>query len=157
MGKRTRMILIIFGMFITIFAGSLTTREPDMKQGYAILLAGFVSTTGYLFLVYRRYKTVDYDEPVREFLDKAEKRYQFMSPTDTVILPVLITIFYLGGSMVFRKTLSKYTDQNTIVYIAFLVVFIFVIFMGFYFSRQNWEKENGELLRKIQEMKRRLK
>jgi len=147
--KKTGLYIIIFFAFVAIYSGLLTLNRGTMRDGFSVIVLGFVLATGYMFRLYLRVRSVDYTLPAAIFLRKAEKRYRFMNPADLVISCVLIAIFTLGGGMVVSASFAKYAGDNILPLIIYLAVMASAITIGFISSHRIWEKEKADTIKKI--------
>ena len=55
--------------------------------------------------------------------------------------------------MVFITRLLRYTDNSTLLIIIWVLFFVSLCVFGFWAGRKNWQKEYGDIHRRIMEMK----
>jgi hypothetical protein len=152
--KAILLLLGIFTMFVVVYSGTFSLQKGDMKAGYALLVFGFVLVLGYMFRKFHLISKVDYTAPATVFLQKAEKRYRFMTLADWVVTLPLLALFIIGGSLIVHGSLTKYFGDSIIPVAVYLLIMACAVGVGFWAGRKNWKKQHEATLEKIREMKR---
>jgi magnesium-transporting ATPase (P-type) len=101
---------------------------------------------------------IDYAEPVRAFLAKAEKRYAFATPGYYVFAVTMLLFLGYGTFFYFRDLLRRFfeiTDPLPGVGVT-LVFFGAVCALGFWASRKDWKKEKEGIWLQVRRMREEL-
>jgi len=136
-----------------IYIAIMSSQKGMAQLGYFILGMSLFVAVLYLFLRYKPFSAETYSLPIREFLHKAEHKVSYFSPIDYFILIPLLGFLGTGGGMVFITRLSRYTDNSTLLIIIWVLFFVSLCLFGFWAGHKNWEKEYGDIHRRITEMK----
>ena len=152
--RKKVLLLMFFNLSLAAIYISIMSSQKGMAQlGYSILGMGCIGAVLYLFLRYRPSSAETYSLPMKEFLDRAERKVSYFSPIDYFILIPLLGFLGTGGGMVFITRLSRYTDNSTLLIIIWVLFFVLLCVFGFWAGRKNWQKEYGDIHRRIMEMK----
>ncbi len=140
--------------------GILLTQQASSQQidpGFplrASLAFLFSVLAAVLFFQVKRLSTIDYTEPVTLFLQRAAKRYQFMS-TPALVLAVLISaVLALVASVYIVDVFRRYFDiREASIGLAASFVFVALVFLfGYFVSKKSWKKTKAPLLEQITRM-----
>jgi hypothetical protein len=151
--KKRGFMVAIYSMLFVVYAGTFSLQKDGMKLGYSLLVLGFCLILGYFFYRFLQLNKIDYTAPVNVFLRKAEKRYAYMTLTDWIIIIPILLILGAGGLLVVWFSFGKYVTDPYWAAGIYLVVFFAAVGIGFWASPKQWEKDNGDLYRKIRAMK----
>jgi len=146
-------IIVINCSLAAVYIANMASREGMEALGYFILGMGCIVAVLYLFLRYKPFSAKTYSLPMKEFLDIAERKVSYFSPVDYFILIPLLAFLGTGGGMVFITRLLRYTDNSTLLIIIWVLFFVSLCVFGFWAGRKNWQKEYGDIHRRIMEMK----
>lgn len=151
--KMVFMFMIIILALTVINSTTILTKSGLAALGYEILVFGFVLILIYFFSQLLSLKKVDYTAPSLVFLQKAEKRYAFMKPSDWIIVTPLLLILGAGGGLIVYHSFSKYNVDIQLITAGYILFFIALVIFGFWASRKDWKKDNGRILERIREIR----
>ena len=137
----------------TIYTAIMTSQNGIAQLGYFILVMSFFGAVLFLWFRYRPLSPKSYSIPLREFVERAVRKVSYFNTIDYIILIPLLGFFGTGGGMVFITRLSRYTDNSTLLIIIWVLFFVSLCLFGFWAGHKNWEKEYGDIHRRITEMK----
>lgn len=152
--RKTFYFIIMFFVFVVVYAGTRNLHQGGMRTGFSILVCAFFLILGYFFWFFQRLKRVNYGAPALQFLKDAERRYRFMNASDWMITIPLIVLLISGGAMIVHYTFIKYFGDSMIPLFIYLGFMACVVGFGFWASVVNWRKSKGSILKKIREMQR---
>jgi len=147
--KKVFLLILFFGMFVVIYAGSFISKQGTGKEGYSILILGFCLAMGYLFYGLLKYKKVDYGEPAVGFLKHALARYRFISPVDLIITTPMLLLFITGGYLIVQSSFLKYMENTRIPVAIYLVIMLAAVAIGYWASYKNWKRHKKPLQEEI--------
>lgn len=147
--KAMYFLIIIFVVFIVIYAGISMTKTGDFKGAYGLLILGFALVLLYLFSLLLKIGRVDYTEPASIFLRKALKRHKFMKPIDWILTLPIFATFFTGGFLIVRYSFMKYMENTLIPEIIFIAVFVAAISVGTWSSYRQWKEKKAPLVEEI--------
>jgi len=101
---------------------------------------------------------IDYAEPVRSFLAKAEKRYAF-GTTDFYVFAFSITLFLGYGAFFYISDVLRRYYEIELPLIGLIVTVLFftlVYSFGFWATRKDWKKEKQDIWLQIRKMREEL-
>lgn len=141
----TKALQIAFFSFILIYAGLfLFNLVPGMSTIYhkaagGCYVLGFMLFTYYFRESYKKYKEVNYFEPVKKVLEYAEQRYRFKQQMSFSIIAGMILI----GSGTFIIFYMAFVDKFTFmqIFIGVQSMYIFVIGITIAIGYFAWVKE----------------
>lgn len=158
----TKALQIVFFVFIFLYAGFFIFNPIlDMSTIYHKLTGGcyvlaFMLFTYYFRKSYKKYKEVNYFEPVKTVLEDAEKRYRFWQQKS---LSVILGMILIGAGtfiIFYMAFMNKYTFIQ--IFIGVLSIYFFVIGLSILIAYFAWVKESKpiwlsvkKLLKELQE------
>jgi hypothetical protein len=155
--KNQRKKVIYSIIFISLLAAVYITNMASQKGltalGYLILGMSFIGAVIYLLLRYRSLSPISYSLPLKEFVERAERKINYFNAIDYLIIIPLLAFIGTGGGMVFTTRLLRYTDNATLLIIIWVLFFVSLCIFGFWAGRKNWQKEYGDLHDRIMKMK----
>jgi len=152
--KRNVTFMIILDCALAaVYITNLFFQTGMEALGYFLMGAGLFGGAIYLFLKYKSFSPETYSLPIKEFLERAERKISYFKLTDYLIVVPLLLIIGFGGGLVFISGLLKYTDNFALLLIIWILFYISLCVFGFWAGRKNWEKEYGYILKTIIEMK----
>jgi hypothetical protein len=155
--KKARKKLILFAMYdIMLAVIYLSLHDQELRLynlGMKLLVLGLLSCGLYLLFKARPLKDSLFGLPLNEFLGEAEKRLQYITPKDLLIITPLLVLLGTGGGLVFTSRLSQYTSNLSLLIIIWLVFFTALCAFGFYAGKKNWKKEQGPILDEVKRIK----
>lgn len=150
--KNTRMFIIVMSMLVLIYSSTLLSNRGTMRDGFAILVLGFILTVFYLFWRYRKIRNIDYSAPSVSFLKEAGQRYRFMKPVDWIITILMLFLFIAGGSIIVYSSISKYFGQSVWPLAIYFGVMAAAMVIGFWSGIKIWKRDKKGILEKIRKM-----
>jgi len=148
--KKTRIVIILYFVLIAIYAPMTRVHQPEMKEGFSLLLAGLLLGSFYILWRTKFFKKTDYTAPTLNFLQQTLKRLRFIGgPADWIILPLLLMILITGGGLIVYGTFIKYLNNPMISVYIYLGFMAGVLLVAFTSSFKIWKKEKGEIIRQI--------
>lgn len=151
--KKVLYMVIINFFFAAFYLANMSSQKGLTALGYFILGMGLFGAVLYLLLRYRPLSAESYSLPQREFVERAERKFNYFNTIDYIILIPLLGFLGTGGGMVFTTRLLRYTDNSTLLIIIWVLFFVSLCVFGFWAGKKNWQKEYGGIHRKILEMK----
>jgi hypothetical protein len=121
--------------------------------GYLLMGAGLFLGAIYLYFRNKLFTPETYTLPIREFLERAERKITYFKLTDYLIVVPLLLIIGSGSGLVLITNLTRYTDNLALLIIIWVLFYISLCIFGFWAGRKDWEKEYGYILKRIIEMK----
>jgi hypothetical protein len=141
--------------FVTVIAPGDAPINSSMLLFRGILAVLYVFIAIAFWIRMRGIEKIDYAEPVRSFLAKAEKRYAFGS-TKCYVLAFIVTLF-LGytASLYISDVFRRYFDigDGSIGLVVTLLFSAAVYSFGFWATRKDWKKEKQEIWLQIRKMR----
>lgn len=151
--KKVRMVIILYFVLIAVYIPMTRVDQPEMKEGFSILLAGLLLGMVYIFWRAKFFKKIDYTAPTLNFLQQTLKRLRFIGgPADWIILPVLLMILITSGGLIVYGSFTRYLDNPMISVFIYLGFMAGVLLVAFTSSLRTWKKEKGEIIRQIKNM-----
>lgn len=153
--KRKKVLyIIIFNLFLAaVYITNMAAQKGLTALGYFILAIGIIGAVLYLLLRYRPLSTKSYSLPLREFVERAERKIKYLNTVDYIILMPLLLLLGTGGGIVFTTRLLRYTDNSTLLIIIWVLFFVLLCIFGFWAGRKTWQKEYGDIHDRIMKMK----
>jgi hypothetical protein len=151
--KKAIYIIILNFSLAAIYISNMAFQKGMTALGYFILGMGCIGAVLYLFIRYKPFSAETYSLPLKEFLDRAERKTSYFNSIDYFIIIPLLMFLGTGGGMVFTTRLLRYTDNSTLLIIIWVLFFISLCLFGFWAGKKNWQKEFGDLHTSIKEMK----
>ncbi len=116
------------------------------------------------FIVFLSFKKINqlkkivYDEPIKTFLDKAEKRYQFYGMESWIISTVGLLALYLAAMIFVVPYLQVIfsIEAKLTMLLLFTLFYIGICIAGFYFTYKDWERGKKSFWLNIKKMKQEL-
>ena len=158
----TRSLQIVFFIFILFYAGFfLFNLLPKMATIYhriagVCYVLAFILFTHYFRKYHKKYKTVNYFEPVKKVLEDAELRYRFWH-TELFSIGIAMLLIDVATFLIFFMAFKdKWTFMQ--IFLGVQGVYLFVIGISFAIGYIMWKKENRpiwisakELLKELEE------
>lgn len=155
--KKQRKKLILFAVCDIVLAVIyLSLHNPELRLyniGMKLLALGLFSASTYLLLKARPLKDSLFTMPLKEFLEEAERRLQYMTAKDLLIIIPLLALLGTGGGLVFTARFSQYTHNLSMLIVIWMVFFIALCAFGFYAGKKDWRKEYGPILEEVKRLK----
>jgi hypothetical protein len=157
--KALTLWIIAIALLLFSLAGALLATETQqllptlILRVMTVLLFATVAILAYVKI--RKLSKVDYTEPVRTFLDKAESRFSFARWNYFALVYLLIIVISYGAHFYISYVLFRYFDiQNSWLGFAItLVFFTLVFFVGIAATKSGWNRERAPLLEEIRKMR----
>lgn len=156
MSKQRRKVLftiIILSCLSLIYISRLVKETSWLSIGYGLVIIGFILGAVYLYFANKPLPEKIYLLPMSDFLNKAEKKLVFMSLWNWLIVIPLLLVLGTGGGIIFTAGLLKYTSSLNMLIFIWISFFVILVAFAFYVSKKDWQKEHGELLKKIRSLK----
>ena len=150
--EATVMVVVNFAL-AAIYITNLLSKTGMATLGYLLLGAGLFGGAIYLYLRYKPFSHETYLLPIKDFLGRAERQISYFNLTDYLIVIPLLLIIGTGGGLVFITSLLKYTANDTLLIIIWVLFYISLCAFGFWAGKRNWQKTYGDLFEKITKMK----
>ena len=150
--KATMMIAVNFALAV-IYITNMSFQTGMAALGYFLLGAGLLGGAIYLHLRYKTFAHETYLLPIKDFLGRAERQISYFNLTDYLIVIPLLLIIGTGGGLVFITSLLKYTANDTLLIIIWVLFYISLCAFGFWAGKRNWQKTYGDLFEKITKLK----
>lgn len=150
--EATVMVVVNFAL-AAIYITNLLSQTGMATLGYFLLGAGLFGGAIYLYLRYKPFSHETYLLPIKDFLGRAERQISYFNLTDYLIVIPLLLIIGTGGGLVFITSLLKYTANDTLLIIIWVLFYISLCAFGFWAGKRNWQKTYGDLFEKITKMK----
>jgi hypothetical protein len=150
--KNTRMFIIVMGMFVVIYSSTLIRHHGTMRDGFAMLVLGFVLALFYLFRRYSKTRNIDYSTPSVRFLREAGQRHLFMRPVDWIITIPILILFITGGGFIVYASFLKYFGPSAWPLAIYSVVMAAAVGVGFWSGINIWKRDKRGILEKIRKM-----
>ena len=152
--KRKATFMVVMNFVLAAFYITNLFFQTGMEAiGYFLVGAGVFGGAIYLFLRYKTFTHETYSLPIKDFLERAERKISYFNLTDYLIVIPLLLIIGSGGGLVFIANLLKYTANDTLLIIIWILFYISLCVFGFWAGKRNWQKTYGDLFEKITEMK----
>ena len=151
--EATVMVVVNFAL-AAIYITNLLSKTGMATLGYLLLGAGLFGGAIYLYLRYKPFSHETYLLPIKDFLGRAERQISYFNLTDFLIVIPLLLIIGTGGGLVFITSLLKYTANDTLLIIIWVLFYISLCAFGFWAGKRNWQKTYGDLFEKITKMKK---
>ena len=151
--EATVMVVVNFAL-AAIYITNLLSKTGMATLGYLLLGAGLFGGAIYLYLRYKPFSHETYLLPIKDFLGRAERQISYFNLTDYLIVIPLLLIIGTGGGLVFITSLLKYTANDTLLIIIWVLFYISLCAFGFWAGKRNWQKTYGDLFEKITKMKK---
>jgi hypothetical protein len=154
--QRKKVIYIVTSnsLLAAVYIANMASQKGMAALGYFILGLSFVVAVLYLLVRYRPLSAESFSLPLKEFLERAERKVNYLNSIDYIILIPLLGFLGTGGGMVFTARLLRYTDNSTLLIIIWIFFFVSLCVFGFWAGRKNWQKEYGDLHRRLMDMKK---
>lgn len=149
--KKSILFSIINITLAIIYFSIMSRMDGTAVTGYLLLGAGCIAGALFLRLRYKPLSNEIYSLPLSAFLSRAEKRISYFNLFDYLIVLPILAVLGTGGGIVFITSLLKYTDNEALLIIIWVIFFISLSLFGFRAGRKNWEKDNGDFFRRIKE------
>jgi len=150
---------VIFAVaFIAVIVPDGASHNPStlLLRGMLMILYAFIAVS--VWTKMRGIAKIDYAEPVRSFLAKAEKRYAF-GTTGVFVLVFAVTLFLgYGAFLYFSDVLRRYYDIKVpwAGLIVTVVFFVAVYAFGYWATRKDWKKEKRDIWIQVKKMREEL-
>lgn len=147
---------ILFGIsFLFSMLGVNSTNSSGTGYFSSLLSLVFLLVVILSHKKINQLKRISYNEPIKTFLEKAEKRYQFYGMESWFISIIGCLILYLGAIVYVVPYLETVfsTASSTTAFFLFTVFYFAVCLAGFYFTYKDWEKEKKSFWLTIKKMK----
>ncbi|NSW93516.1 MAG: hypothetical protein HPY62_02275 [Bacteroidales bacterium] len=151
--KKVLYFIIINFLFAVVYITNMAAQKGLTALGYSILAAGLIGAVLYFLLRYRPLSPKSYALPLREFVERAERKIKYLNSVDYIILIPLLLLLGTGGGMVFTTRLLRYTDNSTLLIILWVLFFVSLCIFGFWAGKKIWQKEYGDIYDRIMKMK----
>jgi hypothetical protein len=147
-------LMIFFIAFSVIYLALMNRQEGVMRTGYTLLAGGFILTLLHFFLKFRKYKKINYSEPVFRFLRSAEQRYAYWPLLEILIDIPLITMMGIGGGLIVYGSFQKYFPGSPVPVVVYCLILIAACITGYLAGKKQWERSKRPLYEKIRQMRR---
>ncbi|HBC80069.1 MAG TPA: hypothetical protein DCZ51_15660 [Bacteroidales bacterium] len=151
--KKVLNIIVFILSLATIYIAIMSSQNGIAQLGYFILGMSLFVAVLYLWFRYRPLSPKSYSLPHKQFVEIAVRKLSYFNTIDYIILIPLLGFIGTGGGIVFISRLSRYTGTNILLIIIWVLFFISLCVIGFWAGKKNWQKEYGEIHKKIVEMK----
>jgi hypothetical protein len=147
-------VVFAIAFIVTLFLGygaSLNSSTLFLR-GMLMILYAFMAVS--VWTKMRGIEKVDYAEPVRSFLAKAEKRYAF-GTTESSIFAFIVTLFLGYGVFLYISDVARrYFDitDGSIGLIVTLLFFAGVYGFGYWATRKGWKREKRDIWLQVKKM-----
>jgi Ca2+/Na+ antiporter len=151
---------ILFGLAAAVV---ILSPEGSVSRSALVLRAALLVIFVYIALALakklREADRIDYAEPVRSFLDKAEKRYAYSPIFSSLHSAITVVVFTLllgyGALLVIRDVLLRYFDVvDPLVGVGVTIAFFLPVYaFGLWATRKDWKKERKETWLRIRKMR----
>lgn len=150
---------IIFGIaFVAVVVPGSALLNPSTLLLRGLLMILYIFIAASVWLKVKGLAKIDYAEPVRTFLAKAEKRYAF-GKTQIYVLAFGITLFLGYAAFLYiRDVLRRYLEVTASWpgLVVTLLFFVFVYAFGLWATRKNWIKGKQDIWLQIRKMREEL-
>jgi len=143
--KTVKIFQVVFFIFIFFYAGLfLVNPDPEITINDRIAGACYVVAFTLFTLVfrkyYKKYKVINYAEPVKKVLEDAEKRYRFWQKD---IIPTAIGVILIDAATLLT-TLQRFEDKWSFwqIFIVVQIVYFLAIGTGFTIGYIKWRVVN---------------
>lgn len=147
--KKIWVFAIIMLGFCVIYLSILTSQRQEIREGYFLLVTGFLIILLYHLISLYRLRKIDYSAPTLVFLKRAKQRYSFMKPADWLVLIVFLGTGGYGGGIIVWYSFAKYFSDPTPALVIYIFILCMAVGIGFWSSRRDWKKTKGDLTSKI--------
>jgi len=146
--------IFVVAFIITVI---LPTDAPNASKiaMRAMLAILYVSIGVFMVRRLRSLSKIDYNESVRSFIEKAEKRYVFAS-TEYFIFAFVITVIIAYVSHFYvQDVLYRYFNvADSSVALGIMLVFFTVVYVfGYAITKKDWKKRKSSVLKEIRSLK----
>ncbi len=160
--KKTKSSLIFFIiaaiLFGVAFFASIFTTDKNNPIGsgdfHGILSMIFYFIVFLSFKKLKKLRRIVYNEPIKLFLEKAEKRYRFYGMESWFIATIGCLILYAGAMYFFVPYLKRVflVKATFAVFVLFTLFYIGACLAGFYFTHKDWIREKKDIWLSIKQM-----
>ena len=153
--QRRRSILWIFILIVLalLYLSASGRQDGIANLGQVMIGTGFILGSLYLYFRYKPLSPFNYSLSVVEFLTKAELKLNYLNLIDWLVIIPLLLILGTGGGFIFISRLLNYIDNLTLLTVIWILFFLLLSLFGFWAGKKNWDKQHGDLIKKIIEMK----
>lgn len=153
--KKTAIIVAVFNLSLAIVYTALWNKDDLLNNiGLTLLCAGFITGSLYAFLKSRRLNDSIYSLPLVSFLSQTEKKLEFMTLFDWLVVTPALALLGTGGGFILVDRLSRYTSNTELVVAIWVAFFIALLIFAFTVSKKDWAKERGALLEEVRKIRR---
>ena len=149
-GKRLKQYLFMMLFLSIIYLAVFVQKGSALRDGYALLILGFIVILLLQFLKLRRMQKIDYSAPSLAFLKDAKKRMTFMSWSDWMMLILFLCISGTGGGIIVWVSFAKYMANPWPALAVYLLVLAGAIAVGLYAGKKEWKKNTGQTYSNIE-------
>ncbi len=150
---------VIFGIAFLISVFTIIHADSAGTGNFRGVLSLFFWLIVFLsFKKINQLKKIVYDEPIKTFLDKAEKRYKFYGMESWIISTVGLIALYVAAMMFvvpYLQVIFSIESKLTML-ILFTLFYMGVCIAGFYFTYKDWERGKKSFWLTIKKMKQEL-
>ncbi len=151
--KAIRYLVMMFSVFLAIYAGGLGRYQGLMQAGYAFLAGGFLLTLIYFGVKLWMRRKIDYSESTAVFLRKAQQRHTYLPWPELLISTGLILVMGAGGGMIVFVSFEKYFPGSWIPLAVYVAVFLAATAIGHFSGKKIWNKNKRPLFEKIRALR----
>lgn len=153
--KKTAIIVAVFNLSLAIVYTALWNKDDLLNNiGLTLLCAGFITGSLYAFLKSRRLNDSIYSLPLVSFLSQTEKKLEFMTLFDWLVVTPALALLGTGGGFILVDRLSRYTSNTELVVAIWVAFFIALLIFAFTVSKKDWAKEREALLEEVRKIRR---
>jgi|OpeIllAssembly_1097287.scaffolds.fasta_scaffold68495_2 hypothetical protein len=147
--------LIFAVAFIAVIVPGGASLNPStlLLRGMLMILYAFIAVSVWTRM--RGIARIDYAEPVRSFLAKAEKRYAF-GTKEVYVFAFAVTLFLGYGAFLYVSDVLRRHYDITVPWVGLLVALMFVAAVyvfGFWATRKDWKKEKQDIWLQVKKMR----
>jgi H+/gluconate symporter-like permease len=154
--KKARYFAFIDILIAVIYAVTLRRDELCNNIGLTLACTGLALGAIYLYSKSRMIRNSLYSLPLVNFLEEVEKRLIFMRLYDWLVVIPLLLMLGTGGGFIVVSRLSRYTQNIGMITTIWVIFFIALVVFAFTVSGKDWQKQQGELLDSVREIKKSL-
>jgi hypothetical protein len=151
--KKVLYIVILNFSLAVVYLSGMAYQKGLTALGYFILGMGCFGAVLYILVRYRPLSPKCYSLPLKEFVERAERKVSYLNTIDYFILIPLLGLLGIGGGLVFTTRLLRYTDNSSLLIIIWVLFFVSLCIFGFWAGKKNWQKEYGDIHSRLMKMK----
>jgi hypothetical protein len=149
-------LVFVIAFVAVIVPGGMSLNPSTLLRGMLMIL--YVGLTLALGMKLRGLAKIDYSEPVRSFLSKAERRYAFVAPEFHVFgLSITLFLAYIASlyiNNVLRRTFE--IANSSVGLIVTLLFFVLVYGFGSWATWKNWKRDKQAVWLQVKTMREEL-